>query len=342
VSQELFTTLVLTGSDVRALVEPGDCLRATERAFSLMASGEAQKPGVLGVHVDGGGFHIKTAVARLDRPYFAAKANGNFPGNPTRRGLPTIQGVVVLCDAEDGRLLALIDSIAVTTLRTAAATAMAAKHLARPRSTVLTVVGCGVQGRAHVRALAAVLPLEQVFVVDIDAGAAVRFAEDMTRETGLPVQAVSNLGTAGRASDVCVTCTPAHHAFLGPQDIRPGALVAGVGADHPEKSELHPELFRRSTVVVDVLEQCLAFGDLRHAVAAGILAPGDVYAELGEIVVGARPGRRDPSEVIVFDSTGTALQDLTTAALVFERAVAAGLGHAVCLGASGAGLGEKP
>jgi len=325
------TTLVLNSADIRAVLDLGDCTRAVESVLALRARGRAPAPALLGVHVEGGGFHVKAAAADLGRPYFAAKTNGNFPDNPARRGLPTIQGVIVLCDASDGRVLALLDSSEITTLRTGAATAAAARHLARPDSSVVTIVGCGVQGRVQIRALAKVLPLGRVFAFDRDEEAARRFTEEMGAATGLQITPAERLGQATLESDVCVTCTPSRQPLLGPQQVRPGTFVAGVGADHPAKLELHPELLRRATVVVDALEQCLEIGDLHHAVEAGFMRPEDVHAELGEIAAGLKPGRSSSEEVIVFDSTGTALEDVAAAVLVYERCVALGRGEPVML-----------
>ena len=327
-------TLVLTRRDVTRLLSATDCIAAVERAFRLHAEGRSIAPGVLGTHVAGGGFHVKTAGVRDGRSVFVAKVNANFPENPARRGLPTIQGVIALFDAESGRLLALLDSMELTSLRTAAATAVAARYLAREEAGVATLCGCGEQGRAHLRALAAVRTLRTVLAFDADAARAARFADDMARETGIAVSAVDDLAQATRRSDVVVTCTPSRRWLLGRGDLRPGAFVAAVGADNTEKQELEPALMAASTVVVDVLEQCAAIGDLHHALDAGVMTRAQVHAELADVVTGARPARRAADEIIVFDSTGTALEDVAVAWLAYGRAVADGVGMAVDLGSA--------
>ena len=129
-----------------------------------------------------------------------------------------------------------------------------------------------------------------------------------------------------RDSDICVTCTPARRWILGREHVRPGTFVAGVGADSDDKQELEPALRAGATVVADLLEQCLVTGDLHHAVAAAALKPSDVHGELADLVTGARPGRTRADEITVFDSTGTALQDVAAAAAVYDRAVTAGGG----------------
>jgi ornithine cyclodeaminase/alanine dehydrogenase-like protein (mu-crystallin family) len=324
-------TLVLSRRDVARLLAPRDCIDVVERAFRMHAEGATIPPGVLGVHVAGGGFHVKTAGLAAEERVFVAKVNANFPANPARHGLPTIQGVVLLFDAEMGRPLAVLDSMELTSLRTAAATAVAAKHLARADADVVTICGCGEQGRSQLRALAVVRPLRRALAFDLEPARAADFARGMAQELGIEVAAVDDLPSAARQSGIVVTCTPARRWVLGRGDVAPGTFVAAVGADHPEKQEIEPALLAASTVVVDLLEQCAAIGDLHHALEAGALTRGDVHAELAEIVAGRAPGRRSPDEVVVFDSTGTALQDVAAAWLVYTRARASGAGLRVDL-----------
>jgi alanine dehydrogenase len=324
-------TIVLTRRDVVDLLDLGTCIEAVEQAFRLHGEGRTDAPGVLGLHVPGGGFHIKAGVLRLARPYFAAKTNANFPGNPAHHGLPTIQGVIVLADAERGTPLAVIESGEITALRTAAATAVAAKYLARPDARTAAVIGCGVQGRIQLAATHRVRPLASVLACDSDAARAATFAREMSAALGIEIRAAADAAEAARSSDIVITCTPARAPILGPADVRPGTFVAAVGADNPEKSELAPALLRRATIVVDILDQAATMGDLHHALAAGAVRREDVHAELGEVVAGRKPGRRSPEEVIVFDSTGMALQDVAAAAAVYERAMAAGRGQAISL-----------
>ena len=331
-------TLLLSGDEVRELLPVADCIAAVEAAFRAAALGAASRPGVLGMKALGGkgGFHVKAAALRLEREYFAAKLNANFPDNPLQRGLPTIQGVVALCDGEDGRLLALMDSSEITRLRTGAATAVAAKYLARPDASTLTVFGCGRQAKAQVECLAQVLPLTRLYLSDVRPEAAAALASELAASLGIAAQAVEG-GEAlwrARASDVVVTCTPARRFFLTRDHVGAGAFVAGVGADDAGKQELEPELLAASAVVADVLEQCATIGDLHHALAAGVMRREDVRAELAEVVGGSKPGRVSRDEITVFDSTGTALEDVAAAAMTYRRALAAGRGTLLRLAGS--------
>jgi alanine dehydrogenase len=322
-------TLLLMGRDVAALLTIEECMTAVEHAFKMYGEGKTQPPGILGVHAQDGGFHIKAGLLELNRSYFAAKVNANFPNNAKRFGLPTIQGVVVLCDGENGYPLALIDSIEITIQRTGAATGVAAKYLARQESRTATICGCGNQGRVSVRMLTKVLPIEKVFAYDLDQDRAQKFATELAGESGIDVEVVSDLRTAARQSDVCVTCTPSKHAFFKTDFVASGTFIAAVGADNPEKQELEPGLLGQSKIVVDVLEQCAAIGELHHAIDAGLASREDIHAELGEVIAGVKPGRTSSDEIIVFDSTGMALQDVATAAAVYEKAISQGAGSLI-------------
>jgi alanine dehydrogenase len=319
-------TLLLSGWEVRSLLSIDECIGAVENAFRLHGEGKAAPPGVLGIHAHEGGFHIKAGLLQLGRSYFAAKVNANFPQNGTRFALPTIQGVIVLSDGENGRPLAVMDSIAITTLRTGAATAVAAKYLARKDSRVATICGCGNQGRIQLRALDRVLQLEKAYAYDTTEARATQFSHELSSELRLTSTPVTDLSVAVRQSDICITCTPSTRYFLRGQDVKPGTFIAAVGADNPEKQELEPALMASSTIVVDILEQCATIGDLHYALQAGVVSRADVHAELGEVVAGKKPGRVSQEETIIFDSTGMALQDVAVAALVYEKAEQTGHG----------------
>jgi alanine dehydrogenase len=315
------TILILSRRDLEPLVPFADYVEAMAEAFRLHAAGRCAAPAPLHIAGEDGGFHVKGASLPLGAGYVAFKTNANFPHNGRRAGLPTIQGAVLLMDARTGTPLALLDSIEITIKRTGAATALAARYLARPESTTATICGCGAQGRIQLQALLHVLPIRRVFAWDADAQAAAVYAEQMSDKHGIEVVAVGDLASATLVSDVIATCTTSSRPFLGSSAVRPGTFIAAVGADNPEKSELHPELMARAAVVADVLDQAVTMGDLHHAVAAGVMRKEDARAELGAVVSGAAPGRTRPEEIIVFDSTGTGIQDVAAAVRAYETAL---------------------
>ena len=318
--------LLLTSLEIQTLLTLDECIGAVEHAFREYGEGRAVPPAVLSMHTRDGEFHLKAGLLKLDRSYFAAKVNGNFPENSSRFGLPTIQGVIVLCDAGDGTPLAVMDSRDITSLRTAAATAVAAKFLARADSRAITICGCGNQGHIQLKALSRVFGFETVFAHDTNDEQASRFSQDLTSDLRISVAPVSDLTAAVRQSDICVTCTTSRHPLLGADDVSPGTFIAAVGADNPQKQELHPGLMAQSKIVCDMLEQCAVMGDLHHALEAGVVTRENVHAELGEVVAGKKPGRESQEEITIFDSTGMALQDVAAAAFLYEKAQRDGSG----------------
>jgi alanine dehydrogenase len=320
-------TLLLGRQEVAALLGIEECIDAVEQAFRFHAEGRTLPPGILGIHARDGGFHIKAAGLKFDhRTYFATKINGNFFQNMKRFGMPNIQGLIVLCDGENGYPLAVMDSIEITIIRTGAATAVAAKYLARSDARVATICGCGNQGRIQLRAISKTRPLERAFAFDSDTAQAQSFARELSRELRFEVEAVTDLAQAAGRSDICVTCTPSSDYFLTREMVSKGAFIAAVGADSPDKQELDPALMRGNKVVVDILEQCATIGELHHALEKRLIRKEDVHAELGEVVAGRKPGRVSEDEIIIFDSTGTALQDAAAAAIVYEKALDDGKG----------------
>ena len=287
-------TRIFTRRDVHELLTVDDCIDAVESVFRRFGEGSVQAPASLGMN----GFHLKTAVVG---DFFAAKLNANFPSNPAQHGLPTVQGVVVLADAQRGTPLAIMDSIEITTMRTAAASAVAAKYLARRDASVMTICGWGVQGRAHRDAISRVRAIRKVFTIDVDN--------------------LRDLDDAIAASDIVVTTTPSKRPFIERRHLHPGLFIAAVGADNPEKSEISPDALASAHVVADVLDQAAAMGDLHHAIAAGAMTRDAVHADLGQIVAGKRRRRTSDDEIFIFDSTGTALQDVVAAELVYRRGV---------------------
>lgn len=315
------SVMLFKRSDIRRFLTLRDCISAVEDAFRLHAEGKTLAPGLLHIDSENGEFHIKAGGIQLDRIYFGLKANGGFFGNMAKHGLPNIQGLILLYDGDTGCPLAVMDSIEITIQRTGAATAVAAKYLARPDSRTAAIFGCGNQGRVQLKALKEALPgINMVYAFDRDEKAALRYAAEMTAELGIPVVSTPDL-CAVKECDAVVTCTPSRQFFLRKDLIQAGTFIAAVGADSPEKQELEPSLMAGTKVVVDILEQCASVGELHHALEAGLITRQDVHGELGQVITGQVPGRTSADEIIVYDATGTALQDAAAAAVVYNKAL---------------------
>lgn len=310
--------LYLSAADVERVLTPRLCMDALEDAFRQLAHGGVPAPGILGLHAAEGGFHIKAGLLSTDRPYFAAKVNANFPGNAERHGMPTIQGIVYLCDASNGAPLAVMDSGSITALRTAAASAVAARHLAAPECDTALICGCGGQALAQVRALHAVRQPKRWLAFDKEPAKATAFAAAAGAETGIRFEPVADLAQAVGDSRIIITCTTARRFFITREMVRPGSFIAAIGADSETKQEIDPRLLAAARVVTDLTPQAAKIGDLHHAISAGTMTEHDVHAELAEVVAGLRPGRASDEEVFVFDSTGTGLQDVAAAIAAYR------------------------
>lgn len=315
-------TRILVRSDVEAVLTLEECIEAVEEAFRAYGEGRLAAPQSLGAHGKRGTFHIKAAMAN----HFVAKINANFPENRANHGLPTIQGVIYLADVEQGTTLAILDSALITVLRTAAATAVAAKYLSRTDSRVMTLIGCGQQAAAQVAAIATVRSVQKLFVFDLDRDAIAILAEQVKKSHGIDVQTDASLDDAVAVSEIVVTCTSSKEPILQRHHVHSGLFIAAVGADNPAKSELSPELLTQCVVVPDFTEQAITMGDTHHAIEAGLLTRERLHGELAQVICGNVSARSNDDECFVFDSTGTALQDLVAASLAYQRALERGIG----------------
>ncbi len=174
------------------------------------------------------------------------------------------------------------------------------------------------------RALSKIFSLEKVFAYDTDGAQAERFVSELSEDLRINIEAVRDLEEAVKRSDICVTCTPSKRFFLRREYVQPGTFVAAVGADSEDKQELEPGLVASNKVVVDIVDQCASIGELHHALDSGLMRKDGVHAELGEIVASTKIGRTSDDEIIIFDSTGMALQDVIAAVAVYENAIASG------------------
>lgn len=297
---------VFRAEDVRRAVSPALAYEAVRDAFLAYARGEwTMPPKVYVGSYPAGDFR---AMPALGAGYALLKWVTSFPGNPSR-GLPTVTGIVLLSNADDGRLLALLDAASVTALRTAAAAVLAAETLRRQDARSYAVVGCGVNGAETVRALVArgVLPL----VWDVDPA----------RRDAVAAEHGAHLASSAEEAlscDVVVTVTPGHEPLYLPGSLRPGQHVSLMGADGPGKAEVAVEEIARARLFCDDWEQASHGGELTGAVAAGLVTRKDV-TDLGAVLAGSARGRLRADEITLFDSTGLAIQDLAIAKAAYER-----------------------
>lgn len=311
--------MIIGEGDVARALPQDRCLQLAATAYRATATGGALESSLGHVQAPRGEFHIKGSGLVVDgRLFVAVKVGACYYKRPQTLGLPSIVGLIELFDGETGQPLAVMESGLITKLRTAAGSAVALDHLARRDAGRLLLCGVGEQLLSHATAINAVRQLEQVQVwarrpERADAAAAALHPT----MPHLHASAAHDLPTAVRNADLIVGLTPATTPYLSAEDVSPGTTIAAVGSDAPHKQEVETQLLAAAALVCDVTHQCARVGELHHGLAAGTVALADVRAEIGQVVAGVSAGRKSEAEVVVFDSTGTAVQDTAFAAAVY-------------------------
>lgn len=321
--------LLLREPQIRSLIGPAQALDAVRDAFARLGRGEATLPGVIGfdVPLQRGEVHVKGAWLH-GTPFYSIKQAAGFYAN-LERGLPLSSGLILVFAADTGFLRAILfDNAYLTELRTGAAGALAAVLLARRNVRRVGIVGAGSQARYQLEALLGVRRPERVVIWSRTPERAAACAAELQDRFGLPVTAVASARDAVEGSELVVTTTPSRVPIVRADWVQPGTHVTAVGSDGPDKQELEAALLARADkLVVDRRDQCLRLGELHHAVEAGLISANAVYAELGELAAGLKPGRLTEHEITVADLTGVGVQDAAVANVVVSEALARGLGE---------------
>jgi len=324
--------LLLSASDVEELLDPATAIASQLAAFRALGDGDARlAPRLLLEYGPDGSVAFCYAARSGGATGPVCKFGSVTPGN-ARRGLPTVSAVVVALDPATGQPVAVINGTSLTTLRTSAATAVAAQHLAAPTAAHLSVFGCGVQGAAHVRALAQVLPLARVLLWAPRTERRAAMAAALSAELGVDVAPAGSPEAAVRSADVVVTCTSSSEPVFAGEWLRPGSTVLSVGSFAPDRCETDQVLLRRAgTVVVDdVPTAAEQAGPIVQGLREGRLDRADLVP-LGDVVSGRRPGRRRPEDVVYYNSVGIGVQDAAAAWAIVSAAKAKGYGRAATL-----------
>jgi len=306
-----------------------EVIEAVELAFKEKGLGRVQMPPKPYIFYSKYNGDLRVMPSYLEELEISAvKVVNVHPDNPVKYKLPTVMATIILVDPKNGAPIAIMGGTWITAMRTGAAGGVAAKYLARPDSRVIGIIGAGVQARTQLMALKEVLEeIEEVRVTDIVKAARERYAREMGEKLGLDVKAVDNAKKAVEGADIVVTVTPSREPIVKSEWIRPGVHINAIGADAPGKEELDPELLKRAKIVVDDLEQASHSGEINVPLAKGIITKEDIWAELGDVVAGLKPGRTSPDDITIFDSTGLAIQDAVTAALAYKKALEKGIGQ---------------
>ena len=318
--------IVVPEAEIAGLMDEQAAFEAVEAVFAAMARGEATNFPV-----------VREAIGHADALYgfksgfdraglvLGLKSGGYWPGNADK-GLTNHQSTVVLFDADTGQCKALVGGNLLTALRTAAASAVSIRHLARADAKVLGMVGAGHQSAFQMRAAARQRDFEKVVGWNYHPEMLPRLAET-AEALGLPFEAVS-LDELGAQADVIVTITSSFAPSLTDAQVRPGTHLACMGTDTAGKQEVDSALVGRASVFTDEVAQSVTLGEAQHAVKAGLTAEADI-ATIGQVIEGTHPGRRSDDEITLFDGTGVGLQDLAVADRALRRAVERGVARTV-------------
>jgi ornithine cyclodeaminase len=310
---------IIEEAALRAAITPQIAVDAIREAFRADGEGRAHVPAVINLDVPArrGEFHVKTAL--IDGvPHVAVKIASGFYDNPAK-GLPSGSGLMAVFDASTGLPVALLlDNGFLTDIRTGAAGAVAAEALAPSSVRTVGILGSGLQARHQVRCLRCVRTFARLVAWSPDRPRLDAYVREM-RDEGVDARAAATPEAVCREADVLITATPTRAPLVQAEWLRPGQHVTALGSDSPGKQELDAGcLVRADLLVVDRLTQCAAFGELRHALDAGVLRPDRVHAELGEIVAGLKPGRTSAQQISVADLTGVGFQDTAIASAYLE------------------------
>lgn len=317
---------ILTAQDVRTALPMTDAIEAMRTAFVALSTGKATVPLRSALPTPDGVTLLMPAYLGGE-PVSVVKLVSVYPGNPAR-GIPTISAVVMVFNAETGEAIAMLDGASLTAIRTGAASGLATDLLARDDAMTLGVIGSGPQARTQIEAVCAVRPIAQIRIYSLSNAQAL--VDDLRAKSTAVVTLAASPAEAVRGADVVCTATNSKTDVFDDSDLAPGVHINGVGSFTPQMREIPQATVARAKVVGDHRESIWAeAGELIAARDAGLIA--DVYAELGEVAAGLKPGRERADEVTFFKSVGNAVQDAAAAARVLAQASAYGLGRVVDL-----------
>lgn len=321
--------LLLSRKDVESVLDMAACMQAVEAAFGELARDRAVMPqrAVIRIADHKGLFLGMPAYIGGDTDTLGLKLVTVYPDNPSKKDLPTILGTLMLCDASTGQVVAVMDAGYLTAVRTGAASGVATRYLAREDAKTCVIFGAGGQARKQLEACHLVRPFDKVFVIDINHGLRDEFAGQMTELLGCECVPTEDARSAVESADIVITASSSHDPVFDGNWLRPGTHINNIGSHTPDARELDTTAVKRSKFVADLKEANLAeAGDLLIPISEGAVTEDHVYANLGDLVTGDKPGRENDEEITLFKSCGLAVQDVSTALVVYGAAMEKGVG----------------
>ena len=326
--------LVISEQEVASLITIEDVVEVVELAFRENAQGHAQMPPKIYLNFQAYNGDLRTMPTYLERLNISmVKVVNVHPDNNKKFGMPTVMATILLIDPKNGQLLSIMGGATITAMRTGAAGGIAAKYLATKKPETVGFIGAGTQARTQLSALLSIFPsLKKIRIWDLKPTAAKSFAKEINLTTSrVNATLVDTAQATVERANIVVTTTPSTQPIILNDWVTNGTHFNCIGADAPGKEELDPAILKRSKIVVDDWKQASHSGEINVPVSMGILSRENIWAELGEVVAGIKAGRSSNKEITVFDSTGLAIQDATTAELVYQKALEKGAGSFVHL-----------
>ncbi|MFC2117703.1 ornithine cyclodeaminase family protein [Bacteroidota bacterium] len=311
-------TLLFNRSSFENILNMSDYIAAVEYAHKLHAENSIVETNLIHADAPNGEYHIKTGGLLGEKSYYGLKANGGFFNNRQKHDLPNILGIIYLSDASTAYPLAVFESSLISKMRTAAATAIAAKHLKPTGPICLGVIGYGNQAEAHIDALMCVSKIESIKVSGRNENRIEEFVNKLKKKINIPVSSDSIQNTCEN-SNMLITCTPSTEYLVKKEWVQKGSFIGAIGADSPGKNELDPNIMLSSKIVADIKSQIIKVGESQHAIQKKLITEENIYCELGELITGKAKGRTSKDETFIYDSTGTAIQDVAAAAYIYDK-----------------------
>ena len=321
-------TLLLSKNDVESILTMEGVIETVKDGYRAFEEGRVQQPDIVSMEMPeyNGETDIKSCYNEGNKSISVKTASGFFD-NGKKNTLPTMIGVIQVFDGQTGALLCVMDGSLITGIRTGAAGAISSELLARKDAKTVCVIGGGGQARMQVYGHCKVRDIKTVKAFSPYPPELAQYKKDVEAETGAEVIICATVEDAAKDADIIITTTPSKEFLLPAEVVKAGTHIVAVGADMAGKNEVDPKLFKDAKVINDNIAQCISRGETRNAVIAGVIKEEDIYAEIGEILTGRKPGRTDDAEITIFDTTGMAIQDNVTAMNVYLTAKKKGIGQ---------------
>lgn len=321
-------TLLLNKAQVRSLISMREVIATVEEAYKAFNSNQVVQPGYIGIHLPPprGEIDFKLGYCKANEMISMKASSGGFINNPESHRVPSGMGTIVLFDAQSCALICVMDGSLITGLRTGASGAVSVKALARKNAKKITSIGTGHQARMQIRAIREIIKIEVIHAWDSNADTLSKYKDDIESEFGIPVMMAASKKEAVEQADILITTTRGKGSLVEAAWVQPGTHIVAIGTDQQGKQELDPEIFKNAKIVNDSISQCTEKGETWHPINKNLISKDDIHAEIGEILLGIKPGREHEDEITIFDSTGMAIQDNTTATKIYHNAMASKIG----------------